>query len=657
MASLRAWSEPFFSSAANLPISFELAGQPIRGLPDSWHPVSRRRRIDANLSETIFQAAHPASGLRVRVEVTEYSDFPVVEWVAWLTNAGAKPTPLVRDLRPLDAAFSGSAPVLHHSNGDFNGAGGYTPAATPLGAGDDLRFAPKGGRACDEAFPYYRLIFESWGVCLAIGWPAQWAARFTGQPGGVHVQAGQEKTALRLLPGETIRTPRMTVLAWSGDADRAVNLWRRWYLAHILPRPDGQPMRPHLACAATDDGEEFTAATEANQIAYIEKFNQNDLHPDVWWIDAGWYPCYDAKHERHWTLTGTWEPDPERFPRGLKPISDRAAELGADLLVWLEPERVAAGTWLDQEHPGWLLKAQGEEAWSRDDGLLNLGNPDCRQWLTDHVCRLIRDNGIKIYRQDHNFAPLAYWRQNEPEDRQGLNENLHVQGYLQFWDDLLARNPGLWIDSCASGGRRNDLETMRRSVPLHYTDHGYGDAPVKLAFHRTLYEWLPYFKEFTLAWDIGGPSRFDHRVDSYSFHCGLAPMLFATLDIRRDDYDFALASQMIAIWRRAAGLLLYGDYYPHTPFHRSAAEWVVRQFDSPETGRGLVQAIRLPEAPAEQLTIFPKGIRAGASYAFERAETGETRALTGEALLRLGLTIALPPRSGALWFYRKLDAS
>ena len=136
----------------------------------------------------------------------------------------------------------------------------------------------------------------------------------------------------------------------------------------------------------------------------------------------------------------------------------------------LSRREFSQGTELRSEHPEWLLRTEGRMT----NSLLNLGNPECRQWLTDHVCRLIQDNGIKIYRQDHNFAPLEHWRKNEAQDRQGMNENLHVQGYLQFWDDLLARNPGLWIDSCASGGRRNDLETMRRSVPLHYTDYGYG---------------------------------------------------------------------------------------------------------------------------------------------------------------------------------------
>ena len=165
------------------------------------------------------------------------------------------------------------------------------------------------------------------------------------------------------------------------------------------------------------------------------------------------------------------------------------------MLVWFEPERVAPHTWLSTHHPEWLWSPPGaDKGFAQWSSLLNLGNPECRTWLTDHYCALIQDNGVKIYRQDFNFPPLAYWRENEPEDRQGINENLHVQGYLQFWDDLLARNPGLWIDSCASGGRRNDLETMRRSVPLHYTDYGYGIHPVKLAFQHTCMPGSPISK-------------------------------------------------------------------------------------------------------------------------------------------------------------------
>lgn len=648
MAARRAWVGRYFSHAADLPISFVLAGKAIYGIPMAWQPVMTTRHIDANLTETVFEANDPETGLNLRVECLEYHDYPVVEWVAWFTNRGEQATPILSDIQGLDADFTGTDPLVYHCNGDFYSAEGYTPQETPLAAGDSLALAPRGGRSCDGAFPYTRLTFAEGGLALAIGWPAQWSATFAGSADGVHVVAGQEKTHLRLLPGERIRTPRMTLLFWAGDDSRAINLWRRWYLAHLLPRPDGRPLQPHLVCAGTDEAEEFTAATEENQIRFIDKFKQEGIDFDVWWIDAGWYPCYNQEHVRRWPITGTWEVDAERFPNGFKPVSDHAAANGADLLIWFEPERVRPGTQLDVEHPEWLLHAEGNE-----NGLLFLGNPEARQWLTDHICRLIRENGIKIYRQDHNFPPLAHWRENEAEDRQGINENLHVQGYLQFWDDLLILNPGLWIDSCASGGRRNDLETMRRSVPLHYTDYGYGDHPVKLAFQHTLYGWIPYFKEVTLAWDVGGQSRFDHRVESYGFHGGMAPMLFVGMDALRDDYDYALARSLIEVWRRASGLLLFGDYYPLTPFSRSAAEWVVRQFDNPETGRGLVHAVRLPDAPAQSFTAGLQAIDAESAYLFENLETGESQQLSGAEILHNGFEITLAPRSGAVWFYRK----
>ena len=643
----RQWLSRLFAGPSELPVSFVLDGKATYGIPQQWRPQVTRRTIDANIHETIFEGNDPATSLNLRVECTEYRDYPVMEWVAWLTNKGSDTTPIIRDIRALDAAFPGSSPVLHHSSGDFGHKTGYTPSETPVQPQDTLEFAPLRGRSCDGAFPYYRLVFDGCGLSLAIGWPGTWSASFNATDDGVRIRAGQQNTNLRLEPGETIRTPRITIMSWKSDVTRAINLWRRWYHAHVLPRPNGQPLKPLLAGHCPGDGEEFTAATEENQLQYIELAKQRGIDFDLWWIDAGWYPCYNENRQRDWPVVGTWRPDPERFPRGLKSVSDALDRHGAKLLLWFEPERVRDGTQLEIEHPEWLLKMDDQ-----GNSLLNLGNPQCRQWLTDHVCKLIRDNGVKIYRQDFNRIPLDY-SQNEPDDRQGMSENLHVQGYLQYWDDLLARNPGLWIDSCSSGGRRNDLEAMRRSVPLHYTDYGYGDHPVKLAFHRTLFEWIPYFNEKTVSWDIDGHTRFDHCIDSFSFHCAMAAMLFPTMDIRRDDHDYALAVKMIAIWRRASNLILYGDYYQHTPFHRSSAEWVAWQFDCPETNRGILQAIRLPQSHQDDLTIHPKAIQPDAHYVFENDETAETRDISGKDLIQNGFTFSLPPRSGAIWFYRR----
>jgi alpha-galactosidase len=103
--------------------------------------------------------------------------------------------------------------------------------------------------------------------------------------------------------------------------------------------------------------------------------------------------------------------------------------------------------------------------------LLNEGNAEALNWLIDHVDGMIKSQGIDWYREDMNGAgPLPAWRKNDSVDRQGITENLYIQGHLKLWDELRRRNPGLRIDSCASGGRRNDLESMRRAVPLTRSD-------------------------------------------------------------------------------------------------------------------------------------------------------------------------------------------
>ena len=44
----------------------------------------------------------------------------------------------------------------------------------------------------------------------------------------------------------------------------------------------------------------------------------------------------------------------------------------------------------------------------------------------------------------------------------------------------------------------------------------------------------------TLSWDLGERDRYDARVDSFSCHCGMGPMMMSGVDVNRDDYDWDL---------------------------------------------------------------------------------------------------------------------
>ena len=106
----------------------------------------------------------------------------------------------------------------------------------------------------------------------------------------------------------------------------------------------------------------------------------------------------------------------------------------------------------------------------RGDCLYNLGNPEARKALADLISALITEGKITCYRQDFNMAATPFWEAADAPDRVGISEIRHIEGLYAFCDELLARHPDLLIDNCSSGGRRLDIETASRSVPLWRSD-------------------------------------------------------------------------------------------------------------------------------------------------------------------------------------------
>jgi hypothetical protein len=133
---------------------------------------------------------------------------------------------------------------------------------------------------------------------------------------GLRVRGGQELTRFTLHSGEEVRTPLAVVQFWKGELVRSQNIWRRWMLAHNLPRFDGQPMPPGLMMC-TSDFYPGMRSTAAGEMRYVDAYVKAGVKLDYWWIDAGWYPC----EPEGWPRVGTWEPDPGRYPKGLKDAS------------------------------------------------------------------------------------------------------------------------------------------------------------------------------------------------------------------------------------------------------------------------------------------------------------------------------------------------
>jgi alpha-galactosidase len=570
--------------------------------------------------------------LQVRCVAVEYRDFPTVEWTLYFKNTSTHDTPILENIQALDALFERNAKgdfVLHHHKGTFVRADDFEPLQTILKPEQKERFAPPAGRPCGQAWPYFNLEWPSAGVIVVVGWPGQWTAQFVRDAGdGCRVVAGQELTRLRLRPGEEVRTPLIVVQFWKGDWMRAQNVWRRWMLAHNLPRPGGKLPSPIMPACSSHQFAEMINANEENQKLFIDRYLEEGLKIDYWWMDAGWYV-----NKGGWPNTGTWLVDSNRFPHGLRAITDHAHAKGVKSLVWFEPERVTPGTWLHDQHPEWLLNGT----------LLNLGDTNAWSWLVNHIDQTLIEQGIDLYRQDYNIDPLDFWRGNDAPDRQGITENHYVTGYLAYWDELRRRHPDMLIDSCASGGHRNDLETLRRALPFLRSDfimnavgnqcHTYG-----LAF------WLPYHG--TGSSQLG---EYDLR------SAMVCPHFTAVWDMRNRNLDYGLLRRLVSQWRQTAEDY-FGDYYPLTPYSLTEDVWIAWQFDRPEQGQGMVQAFRRRNSLYESARFKLRGLEPKARYAVINLNAPAARQkFTGKDLMDKGLRIEIPASPAAIVItYRKL---
>ncbi len=619
---------------AEPPFSFTYGGKPSADLLKTWALKREKTKLDDQRTEHTLIYTDPQTGLVLRCVGIEYHDFPTVEWTLYLKNAGPADTPIIADLQALDTRFERNAQgefVLHHNVGSPCTQYDYQPLETVLAAKQELRLSGAGGRPTNSDLPYFNLEWPGEGVIVVCGWPGQWAAQFARDADiALRVRAGQELTHFTLHPGEEVRSPLVVLQFWQGDRLHAQNVWRRWMIAYNLPRPGGHLPAPQLAACSSHQFGEMIHADTKSQLFFIDRYLEQGLKLDYWWMDAGWY-----WNKSGWPNTGTWEVDTNRFPGGFRPITDHAHEKGVKIIVWFEPERVTPGTWLYESHPEWLLGPDGGQK------LLNLGYPQAREWLTNHVDQLLAEQGIDLYRQDFNMDPLDYWRANDPPDRQGITEIRHVEGYLTYWDELRRRHPNMLIDTCASGGRRNDLETLRRAVPLLRSD--YILEPVGQQCHTYgIASWIPFYGTGMNA------------TDAYTFRSTLCPHMTACYDMRRDDLDYAAARRRVDEWRAVAPTMLLGDYYPLTPYSREGHDWMAWQFDRPETGEGLVQAFRRPESFYEAARLTLHGLLPDAKYIVRNADAGEPVEMTGRELMEKGLPVAIPLQPGAaLITYRR----
>lgn len=606
---------------SKLPFSFIYDEKEYKGFSEEYFTLTKKEKQLSAEKETQRFTFTFAQQLEITLILTHYCSHGVTEWTVWFENTSDHNSGVLEKMQA-KLSFEGKYPVLKGILGDH--VNQYSPYSIDL-QNNQVEFSSDTGRATHINFPYFNLEYGDGGVMFAIGWAGTWRARFESD-GTVSSYTATSVNDLKtyLKPGEKIRTALFVIAPYTvRDEHYATNYWRDWFVRHNLPKADqtGAPLQPFSTCSlASDTGlpnsDGSISERHTTWRPSLEKMIAEDAKVDFRWFDAGWYVAPDGTEAQPyvpghdwWDTVGTWELDPVKWPgNSFRESTDFAREHGMKTLVWFEPERVTDPENLAKNYRynlDWAIRIEGEATISN-----NIGDPDCLRWTTERICKMLRENRVEMYREDNNCDAAKLWKHLdhlEGENRAGITESKFIIGHYQMWDDVIACTLSYggcgFVDSCASGGGRNDLESMRRGIPLLRSDSDRTSTALRLSMTTAFNKWIPFCgantkEKATQLAPTGGSDPYVWRA-SY-----LASLNVDSQFVYDADQNFEILRFGLREWDRVKPYLLK-EFYTLTPWHK---EWDTFDFTAfcyydPEKEEGVILAFRQEGCVREQLHL------------------------------------------------------
>jgi alpha-galactosidase len=397
----------------------------------------------------------------------------------------------------------------------------------------------------------------------------------------------------------------------------------------------GRPVRPLVTYNTW-----YPYATQIDEPTMLDEIERTaSLGLELFVLDAGWYA--GAGSLGLWdfeTGLGTWAPDPERFPNGLRPLADRAHARGMKFGLWIEPGRVSLETVgvVGLAHEEWLAQDNGHNATSTS-GQLCLGTRAARAWVQQQLYALVDAVRPDYLKWDNN----AWTNCNRVGHDHGPGDGnfTQVQGLYEIWQGLRERYPDLLIENVANGGSRIDFGSLR------YADSAWMDDRTTPAVHvRHNLEGLsllfpPGYLLSLVLDDMTAPlalssdpfaelrSRMPGVLGFGYRSPGLLPRIADAFVQAIDDYR---AFRDIL---QDADAILLSEQAPS-----SAPDWDALEALNAATGEAVLFVYQQGDAN-DRILLRPVGLRADAIYAVQSLDAGALGTAPGDDLMRDGVEV------------------
>lgn len=527
---------------------------------------------------------------------------------------------------------------LHSVTGSHSNWESFLCIDEDIKVGDTYSMIPLCGRSSDQnVSPFIDITVDGKVYLFAIGWTGQWRFVVTRKADTAHITCGINNADFYLKPAEKFNLSSVLILEGEKDEDAAAirRRFRRLMLTEFNPLPECMSEMPFSQSESDASYDTLHYSSYEGLAPVVERAFEKVGKFDQLWLDACWFAGGFPNGVGNYTFTSGFAKD------GLKPLTNRIHELGGKIMLWFEPMRARTGTQIYREHPEWLLHvddATEEEVLDYDphNYVYNIGDEDAFVFMRDLLINFIREQGIDNYREDFNIAPLEYWLRNDENGRIGVTEIKFINNFYRLWDVIRAEFPNLFIDNCASGGRRIDFETARRSVTLHRCDGACGPwVPTK---HTDVWN---QNQNLALSEYLATQSSSGWSLKSYEVRSALTWGMAFVMSLNDPNYDCDTAKE---IFDEIKHFKSYwdGDFYPLT--RQSIDEDCFIAYQLAKGDKGYVSVFRRVDCPDSEFTVGFKAICKEATYDLKLID--EYRRVTelkvkGEELIN-GLTVTLP---------------
>lgn len=352
-------------------------------------------------------------------------------------------------------------------------------------------------------------------------------------------------------------------------------------------------------------------------------------------MDDGWFGTRNDPN----TSLGDWFVNENKIKCGLPELVRRINDIGLDFGLWFEPEMVSPVSMLNSMHPDWAIKIEGREpALERNQLVLDLSNPEVREYIFNSIKNIISSCNIKYIKWDMNRQLTDLGSSYLDKEHIGELSHRFVMGVYEIQGRLLKEFPYLFIENCSSGGARFDPAMLYYSPQIWASDDT--DAIERLSIQEGTALCYPLS---TISCHVAvSPNEVVGRCTPMYTRSKVAS--FGTfgceLDITKlNDIELAELKEHIEDYKNISDLVLSGDYYRISSYNDNQTHdsWMIISKDKQKAVFTLVQVAARHNN--RELKIRLKGLNPDYLYKISSPLYKEDILLHGNVLMNAGLVI------------------